>query len=134
MKLVNGGVSRRCYTYIDDAIECCYRIVQNPGGVCDRQIFNIGSPHNELSIRRMAEMALSPAQASHVILTALRRGIISSLQLPHVCRAWEEPAHEQFLPRTAWSLFNAFTSALKQLAPIRQFQMTARLGAFLERI
>ncbi len=56
MKLVNGGTSRRCYTYIDDAIECSYRIVANPGGVCDRQIFNIGSPHNEVSIRQMAEM------------------------------------------------------------------------------
>ena len=56
MKLVNGGVSRRCYTYIDDAIECTYRIVQNPGGVCDRQIFNIGSPYNEVAIRQMAEL------------------------------------------------------------------------------
>jgi len=56
MKLVNGGTNRRCYTYIDDAVECCYRIVQNPGGVCDKQIFNIGSPYNEVSIRQMAEL------------------------------------------------------------------------------
>jgi len=56
MKLVNGGTARRCYTYIDDAVECSYRIVQNPGGVCDRQILNIGSPFNEVSIRGMAEM------------------------------------------------------------------------------
>jgi UDP-apiose/xylose synthase len=56
MKLVNGGVNRRCYTYIDDAIECTYRIVENPGGVCDRHIINIGSPYNEISIRQMAEM------------------------------------------------------------------------------
>ncbi len=55
MKLVNGGVNRRCYTYIDDAIECTYRIVENHGGVCDRQIVNIGSPYNEVSIRQMAE-------------------------------------------------------------------------------
>src|SRR5664280_838896 len=55
MKLVNGGVNRRCYTYIDDAIECTNRIVENRGGVCDRQIFNIGSPYNEISIRQMAE-------------------------------------------------------------------------------
>jgi nucleoside-diphosphate-sugar epimerase len=56
MKLVNGGVSRRCYTYIDDAIECTYRIVENPGSVCDRQIFNIGSPYNEVSIQQMAHL------------------------------------------------------------------------------
>jgi UDP-apiose/xylose synthase len=55
MQLVNGGTNRRCYTYIDDAVECTNRIVENPGGVCDRQILNIGSPHNEISIKEMAE-------------------------------------------------------------------------------
>lgn len=64
-------------------------------------------------IRRMAEWELTPHQVSHVILAAYRRGIISSLQLPKVCEAWEEPPHEEFRPRTAWSLFNAFTEVLK---------------------
>jgi hypothetical protein len=70
----------------------------------------------ELRIQRMAEMKLNPADASHVILTAFRRGIISSLQLPLVCKAWEEPPHEDFQPRTAWSLFNAFTEVLRPRA------------------
>jgi UDP-apiose/xylose synthase len=56
MKLVDGGGQRRSYTYIDDAIECIYRIVLNPGGVCDRQIFNVGSVSNEVSIRQLAEL------------------------------------------------------------------------------
>jgi UDP-apiose/xylose synthase len=56
MNLVNGGHQRRCYTYIDDAVECIYRIVENPGGVCDREIFNIGTPENEVSIRQLAEL------------------------------------------------------------------------------
>jgi nucleoside-diphosphate-sugar epimerase len=55
MRLVDGGHQRRCYTYIDDAVECIYRIIENPGGVCDQQIFNIGSPENEVSIRELAE-------------------------------------------------------------------------------
>jgi UDP-apiose/xylose synthase len=56
MKLVNGGSHRRSYTYIDDATECIYRIVQNKYGVCDREIINIGSVQNEVSIRELAEM------------------------------------------------------------------------------
>lgn len=56
MQLVDGGAQRRCYTYIDDAVECLYRIVENRGGVCDGEIFNIGSPLNEVSIRQMAEL------------------------------------------------------------------------------
>lgn len=69
-----------------------------------------------LRIKMMAEMELTPAQASHIILSAFRRGIISSLQLPKVCNEWEEPSHDDFLPRTAWSLFNAFTEVLKSRA------------------
>jgi UDP-apiose/xylose synthase len=56
MKLVNGGKQRRCYTYIEDAIECIYRIIENPGGVCNQQILNVGSSENEVSIREMAEI------------------------------------------------------------------------------
>jgi UDP-apiose/xylose synthase len=55
MQVVDGGRQRRCYTYIDDAVDCIARIVANPHGVCARQIFNIGSPENELTIRDMAE-------------------------------------------------------------------------------
>lgn len=56
MKLVDGGKSRRCYTYIDDAVDAVARIVDNAGGVCDRQIFNIGNPANETTIRGLAEL------------------------------------------------------------------------------
>ena len=54
MKLVDGGHQRRCYTYIKDAVDCVARIVENRDGVCDRQIFNVGSPGNEVSIRELA--------------------------------------------------------------------------------
>ncbi|HBP89334.1 MAG TPA: bifunctional UDP-4-keto-pentose/UDP-xylose synthase [Nitrospiraceae bacterium] len=54
MKLVDGGHHRRCYTYVEDAIDCIYKIVLNPNGVCDKQIFNIGTPENEISIQGLA--------------------------------------------------------------------------------
>lgn len=41
------------------------------------------------------------------------------------------PRHPDFEPRTAWSLSNAFTETLKQLAPVPMFQATAKLGSFL---
>jgi len=43
-----------------------------------------------------------------------------------------EPKYEEFRPRTIWSLSNAFTSAFKELEPIPQFKLTAKLGEFLE--
>ncbi len=54
MRLVNGGYQKRSYTYIDDAIDCLMKIIDNPGGVCDKEIFNIGAPNNEVSIRELA--------------------------------------------------------------------------------
>lgn len=87
-----------------------------------------------LRIRRMAGMELTPGDASHVILSAFRRGIISSLQLPKVCQAWEEPSHPEFAPRTAWSLFNAFTEALREravTAPQTFVSQTIRLNGLL---
>lgn len=42
------------------------------------------------------------------------------------------PPLEAFAPRTMWSLSNAFTGAFKDLDPITQFKVTARLASFLE--
>ncbi len=87
-----------------------------------------------LRIQRMSEMELSPAQASHVILSAYRKGIISTLQLPLVCKEWEEPRHDDFRPRTAWSLFNAFTEVLKPRAisaPQQFVSSTIRLNGLM---
>jgi len=33
-----------------------------------------------------------------------------------------------------WSLSNAFTSAFKSLAPMKQFEVTARLGSHLKKL
>lgn len=55
MKLVNGGGQQRSYTYIDDAVDCIVRIIEDRDGVCNKHIFNIGSPYNELTIREMAQ-------------------------------------------------------------------------------
>jgi hypothetical protein len=42
------------------------------------------------------------------------------------------PSYDEFKPSTVWSLSNAFTIAFKQLAPVRQYEMTAKLGKFLQ--
>jgi hypothetical protein len=44
------------------------------------------------------------------------------------------PQHEEFQPRTMWSLSNAFTSAFKELEPIPQFKATGKLAPFLDSI
>jgi len=55
MQLVDGGHAYRAYTYIDDAVDCMVRIIEDKHNNCEGQIFNIGTPENELTIAEMAE-------------------------------------------------------------------------------
>jgi len=40
---------------------CLTKIIDNPGGIADGKIYNIGNPHNSYSIRKLAEMMLEVA-------------------------------------------------------------------------
>ena len=55
MQLVDGGQVFRAYTYIDDAVDCIVRVIENKKDNCDGEIFNVGQPENELTIAELAE-------------------------------------------------------------------------------
>jgi nucleoside-diphosphate-sugar epimerase len=57
--LIDGGTQKRCFLYIDDAIDALLRILDNRDNVASDRIFNIGHPGNEASISELAEMMLS---------------------------------------------------------------------------
>jgi UDP-4-amino-4-deoxy-L-arabinose formyltransferase/UDP-glucuronic acid dehydrogenase (UDP-4-keto-hexauronic acid decarboxylating) len=56
IQLIDGGEQKRCFTDVAEGVECLFRIIENRDGICNGQIFNIGNPDNEASIRRMAEI------------------------------------------------------------------------------
>jgi len=62
IRLVDGGHQRRCFTFIDDGVDCILRIIENANGSASRRIFNIGNPHSESSIRDLAGLLLELAQ------------------------------------------------------------------------
>ncbi|TCL08957.1 UDP-apiose/xylose synthase [Shimia isoporae] len=55
MQLVDGGKSRRCFTYIEDATSALVHIMREPERARN-QIFNIGNPANETTIAELAEL------------------------------------------------------------------------------
>ncbi len=55
IRLVDGGRQKRCFTFLSDGIDALMKIIENPGGVCDGEIFNVGNPANECSVRELAE-------------------------------------------------------------------------------
>jgi nucleoside-diphosphate-sugar epimerase len=54
IKLVDGGMQRRCFTYIDDGIDCLMKIIENKDDKFNGEIFNIGNPDNEATIKELA--------------------------------------------------------------------------------
>ncbi len=56
--LVDGGAQRRCFTYVDDGLDCLFSIIENTQNKCDGRIFNIGNPYNDYSIKDLADMMI----------------------------------------------------------------------------
>ena len=85
-------------------------------------------------------MLTASSEPNRITASKLELGglfVESDLEVPkHLARPVHDlyfnPQHEEFQPRTLWSLSNAFTSAFKQLDPIPQFRATAKLAGFLE--
>jgi UDP-4-amino-4-deoxy-L-arabinose formyltransferase/UDP-glucuronic acid dehydrogenase (UDP-4-keto-hexauronic acid decarboxylating) len=55
IRLVDGGLQRRCFTYIDDGVACLVKIIENKEGRFNGEIFNIGNPNNEATIKELAD-------------------------------------------------------------------------------
>jgi nucleoside-diphosphate-sugar epimerase len=56
INLVDGGMQKRCFTYVDDGISALMRILENNNDVCKNQIINIGNPDNECSVKELADI------------------------------------------------------------------------------
>ncbi|NCO69288.1 MAG: bifunctional UDP-4-keto-pentose/UDP-xylose synthase [Acidobacteria bacterium] len=77
IRLVDGGAQKRCFTWVEDGISGLLAIIENKGGVANGEIFNLGNPAGECSVRELAEKL--------VALYRIRRADIP---------AWKEPKIE----------------------------------------
>jgi len=62
IKLVDGGTQKRAFTYIDDGVSALMAIIANRAGVASGQIYNVGNPANNYSVREVATMMLALAR------------------------------------------------------------------------
>ena len=85
-------------------------------------------------MERWRESQPSDVMAKLIIYRAFIEGEIDlTKHLAHpVHDLYFNAPHEEFIPRTMWSLSNVFISALKLIDSTPQFRATAKLGAFLE--
>jgi hypothetical protein len=87
----------------------------------------------DAEIATMKVRELTPTVAHHLMVEAIRSNVLPASRLPKVIEAWEKPRHEEFAPRTAWSLFNAFTEVAKGSPPRLQMEGSLRLSSLLRR-
>lgn len=73
IQLVDGGRQKRAFTYIDDGIDALMAIIANRNGVASRNIYNIGNPRNNLSVRELAETMVKLALEYPEYRAAARR-------------------------------------------------------------
>lgn len=83
----------------------------------------------DAEIGAMRSWKVTTEAADHLMVEAVRRTVLPASQLPKVIAAWEQPAHEEFAPRTAWSLYNAFTEVQKGRSPRSQVENGLKLSA-----
>jgi len=55
IRLVDGGEQKRCFTWVEDGIDALAAIISDERGVTDGQIFNIGNPGSECSVKELAQ-------------------------------------------------------------------------------
>lgn len=75
---------------------------------------------------------LTDNQVHDILVQSLDVEAIGCQALPKVLQQWREPIHEEFKPRTMWSLWNAYTEVYKSLAPQRLPRHTFALQGLLD--
>ncbi|MRV71121.1 bifunctional UDP-4-keto-pentose/UDP-xylose synthase [Duganella sp. FT92W] len=59
--LVDGGAQHRSFTCITDGVEALMRILADTSGLADGKIYNIGNPHNDVSVAELANRMVAIA-------------------------------------------------------------------------
>jgi hypothetical protein len=107
-----------------DLPDLIYRMLSQVSSMRDRT-------DGEISAMKVRE--LPPAHAHHLMVEAVKASVVPASRLPKVIDAWEDPRHEEFKPRTAWSLFNAFTEVQKSASARLQMEGSLRLSSLIRR-
>jgi hypothetical protein len=91
--------------------------------------------HEGERVLALQQRDLSEDRAAAIMLGAFEKGFVSARVLPTVISEWRKPSFSEFAPRTAWSLMNAFTTALASRAnsnPQEYSRTTMRIGGLVD--
>lgn len=82
-------------------------------------------------VNRLSSVNLTDKDADSLILQSFRQEVMPWRYASEVVKEYYEPRHEDFKPRNAWSLYNAFTEVLKVRNPADQLKTFRMLNKVL---
>jgi len=84
-----------------------------------RAVGQLGDKFHDLDRRIITyKQKYLPDRSAHdLVIRAVDCRAITASQVPSILQEWRKPSHEDFEPRNAWSLFNAFTEVFKTINP-----------------
>lgn len=86
----------------------------------------------EKRISAYRETSLEDRDAHHLAILGVDARVVANAKIPEVLREWREPSHEEFAPRTVWSLYNAFTEVMKGVNLFDKPRSSAALHGVLD--
>lgn len=79
------------------------------------------------AIAALQSLPMTDAHAARAIMDATFYDEMPERFALAIWKQWKTPAHADFLPRTGWSLHNAFTEVAKSMAPATQYTLLRAL-------
>jgi len=86
----------------------------------------------DLRIEAYRNFFIDDYDAHDIVIRAMDYKIIPNQVIPQVLKEWREPEHDAFKPRTAWSLFNAFTQVGKRFPVDELAKRTVKLHGMFD--
>ncbi len=92
IELVNGGKQTRCFTFIEDGIDCLIKIIENKNGCATREIINVGNPYENYSIAQLAQILVE--MVGEFDATLAKNVVIRSVSAEeHYGKAYQDVEH-----------------------------------------
>ncbi len=88
---------------------------------------NTARQQQDAQINLYKQTELSPRDAHHLIVLLAKNRAFPASRALDVCREYDAPKHEEFAPRTVWSLMNATTEVLKGTSLLVMPERTSRM-------
>ena len=137
MRLVDGGLQRRCFTGISDGIDALMKMIENRDGRASRCIYNVGNPDNSLSVRELAtEMLRVAATYPEYRVNAAKVRLVDTTAAEYYGKGYQDIEHrvpkiENTRADLEWSPRVTMQEALHQIFDSYRGQI-AQAGQLLE--